>query len=348
MAASKVGLAEVIGLVDCSPMVPADSDSGWSFVVDAAHAGMRLDVFLAHQLPQFSRGQLRAAVQAGKGTVDGQRQKPSFRVRSGQVVELVGVEVPREGPTPEDIPLEILYEDEHLVAVNKPPAMVVHPARGNWKGTLTNALAAHFQQLSDAGGGHRPGIVHRLDRDTSGVILVAKTNAAHYALADAFHDREVEKEYWAYVSGEPDRDADVIDQPIGAHPYQREKMAIRKHHESARRAESFYRVAERYGGYARIDVYPKTGRTHQIRVHLAHIGCPVLCDRLYAGHAKLTARTLVPSAEDDLILSRQALHARRIAIEHPITRVKLEIVAPLPHDLQLLVRWLETRRDQLA
>ncbi|HHK41282.1 MAG TPA: RluA family pseudouridine synthase [Planctomycetaceae bacterium] len=324
----------------------SDADtSGWSFVVDETHEGMRLDVFLAHQLPQFSRVQLRAAVQAGKATVQGKQQKPSFRVRSGQVVKLDSIDVPREGPTPESIPLEILYEDEHLVAVNKPPGMVVHPARGNWRGTLTNALAAHFQSLSDVGGSHRPGIVHRLDRDTSGVILVAKTNAAHYALGDAFHDRRVEKEYWAYVSSEPDRDADRIVQPIGPHPYQREKMAIRKNLQAAREAETFYRVATRFDGFARLEVFPKTGRTHQIRVHLAHIGCPILGDKLYAGHSRVTARMIVPSAPDEVIIERQALHARRIALEHPMTGKVLEIEAPLPEDLAQLEDWLEQRRS---
>lgn len=320
--------------------------SGWKFTVDERHAGQRLDVFLAHRLDQFSRAQLRAAVQEGHASVDGQRRKPSYHVRAGQVVELKEVDVPREGPVPESIPLEILYEDEHFVAVNKPPNMVVHPARGNWRGTLTNALAAHFQQLSSVGGSHRPGIVHRLDRDTSGVIVVAKTNAAHYALADAFHDREVEKEYWAYVAGEPDRDADRVTQPIGPHPYHREKMAIRKHHASSRDAETFYRVMERYAGYARIAAFPKTGRTHQIRIHLAHAGCPVLCDKLYAGHSRLTVRQLMPTLDsDEIVLERQALHARRLVIPHPATKEAIELVAPLPDDLRRLEAWLERRRD---
>lgn len=324
--------------------MPSAADTpGWTFTVDQQYAGMRLDKFLAHQLPQFSRVQLRAAVQAGKAKVDGERQKPSFRVQPGQKIQLESVEIPRSGPTPEAIPLDILFEDEYLVAVNKPAGMVVHPARGNWRGTLTNALAGHFRELSDVGGEHRPGIVHRLDRDTSGVILVAKTNAAHYALADAFHDRHVEKEYWAYVSGEPDRDADRIVQPIGPHPYQREKMAIRRQHAAAREAETFFRVVARFRGYAKIAAFPKTGRTHQIRVHLAHIGCPILCDRLYAGHARLSTRMLVPSADDETILTRQALHARRIALSHPLTGEPLVIVAPLPDDLRQLEKRLERR-----
>jgi len=164
---------------------------------------------------------------------------------------------------------------------------VVHPSRGHLGGTLVNALAHHFSQLSGVGGTCRPGIVHRLDRDTSGILVVAKTDAAHIALAAQWEQRTIVKEYFAIVAGVPDRDRDRIDQPIGMHPHQREKMAIRAGHTTSREASTFYEVQERLAGFAALHVHPFTGRTHQIRVHLAHIGYPVLCDRIYGGRPRL-------------------------------------------------------------
>ena len=181
-----------------------------------------------------------------------------------------------------------------IVVVNKPAGMIVHPAKGHWEGTLASALAHHFGTLSGRGGPTRPGIVHRLDRDTSGVIVVAKNDQAHDALAAQFKSREVEKEYLAIVVGVPDRDRDVIDEPIGDHPTQREKKAIRREDPSARPAVTVYEVVERFAGYALVRALPKTGRTHQIRIHLAHIGYPVLCDRLYGGRAIITELELIP------------------------------------------------------
>jgi len=319
------------------------SESQWSFSVEDEHEGLRIDLYLALKLSPFSRVQLRRAIQEGLVSVDRRTVKPSFRVRAGHFIEVQPIDMPVDGPTPEPIPLDILYEDEYLVAVNKPPGMVVHPARGHWAGTLTNALAHHFQTLSDAGGSHRPGIVHRLDRDTSGVILVAKTNAAHYALADAFQSRDVTKEYLAIVAGEPDRDADRIEQPIGPHPYHREKMAIRKHHPKAREAESYFEVAERLGGFALVRVRPRTGRTHQIRLHLAHIGCPVLCDRLYGGRSRVTHAELFGDDDTTVLLERQALHAHRISLAHPFTSEPLVVTAPLAADLADLLATLRAR-----
>jgi len=223
--------------------------------------------------------------------------------------------------------------------------MVVHPAKGHWSGTLTSALAHHFAQLSSTGGPTRPGIVHRLDRDTSGVIVVAKTDRAHLALAAQFEARTVEKEYFALVHPAPDRDRDVIDQPIGVHPYQREKMAIRADHPTSRPARTYYEVTERFEGLAVLTVFPKTGRTHQIRVHLAYAGCPVLCDKLYSGRSRITRGELrrVPT-DDFLLLDRMALHARRIALVHPETGAPLEISAPLPSDLEGVLSELRASR----
>ena len=307
------------------------------FTVDKDQAGQRLDCFLADQLPRFSRTGLRKAINAKGVTVDGQRTKAAYLLRAGQRVSVVLPPPPSEGPEPENIPLEILHEDPWLVVVNKPAGMVVHPAKGHWKGTLTSALAYHFGKLSSVGGPTRPGIVHRLDRETSGVILVAKTNEAHLALARQFEERSVHKEYNAVVVGLPDRDRDVIRAPIAAHPYQREKMAIRSDHATSRRAQSFYEVMERYRRLALLKVIPETGRTHQIRVHLAHIGHPVLCDRLYGGRSQITEGEIAGDSADSVVLNRLALHAKCIQLKHPHTGEPCRFTAPGPDDLAHLL-----------
>jgi len=302
--------------------------------IGGGDAGRRLDAFLAEMLPQYSRAHLKRTIEAAAVLIDGRATKSAHRLKEGEIVSITLPELPREGPQPEDIPLDILYEDDHLAVVNKPPAMVVHPAKGHWSGTLAAALAFRFEQLSVVGGPTRPGIVHRLDRDTSGVIVVARSDSAHHALARQFADRTVEKEYFALVAGAPDRDRDVIDQPIAVHPHQREKMAIRAGHPTSRPAQTFYEVLERFPGYAAVKVLPKTGRTHQIRLHLAHIGCPVLCDPLYGGRRDITRRQLRGAAADDaVLLDRTALHARRLRIRHPQTDEPMEFVAPLPADI---------------
>ncbi len=227
-----------------SPLQPVE------LVVEEAFDGVRLDVFLAQKFSDYSRVHLRKVVNADAVQVNDRRSKASHKLRTGERVSIVLPELPRKAPQPEDIPLEILYEDEWLAAINKPAGMVVHPAKGHWKGTLTSALQFHFDKLSGAGGPTRPGIVHRLDRDTSGVLVVAKTDQAHYALSEQFEERSTEKEYFAITAGVPDRDRDIIDLPIGVHPYQREKMAIRRDHPTSRSAQTFYEVSERFDGFA--------------------------------------------------------------------------------------------------
>jgi 23S rRNA pseudouridine1911/1915/1917 synthase len=305
------------------------------FVVDAAEAGQRLDTLLAIHFHEYSRMHLRRVITAGGVQVNGKGGKPAYRVASGQRISILLPEIPRQSPHPENIPLEVLYQDEDLVVVNKPPGMVVHPARGHWSGTLAGALQYHFgPSLSQTGGPLRPGIVHRLDRDTSGVILVARTDQAHNNLGAQFRAREVEKEYFALVSGWPDRDRDLIDRSIGVHPVERKKMAILHDASAGRPAQTFYEVAERFDGFAALRVLPKTGRTHQIRVHLAHVGCPVLCDRQYGGRAELTRGEIRRDAADTtVLLARQALHARRLRFLHPRSGEPLEVVAPLPADM---------------
>ena len=197
-----------------------------TMIVDESEDLERLDSFLRRHFPKFSRVKIQRSIAAGDVLIDGSSAKSSTRVKTDQKITFSLPSVSPEGSLPEDIPLDVLFEDEHMVAINKPPAMVVHPAKGHWSGTLTAALAFHFTNLSSVGGPTRPGIVHRLDRDTSGVILIAKTDSAHRGLASQFEQRTVNKEYLTIVTPAPDRDSDLINKPIGAHPYQREKKAI--------------------------------------------------------------------------------------------------------------------------
>ncbi|MCA9146343.1 MAG: RluA family pseudouridine synthase [Planctomycetales bacterium] len=313
-------------------------------VVDEEHSDARLDGFLASQFSNYSRVKLRQAINAGSVQVDGKRTKASYRLRVGQTISIVLPEVSADLQVPEDIPLDVIYEDDHMIALNKSPDMVVHPAKGHWSGTMTSALAFRFSQLSSVGGPTRPGIVHRLDRETSGVIVVAKTDQAHLGLAAQFEARTTEKEYTAIVIGTLDRDRDVIEQPIGVHPYHREKMAIRPDHETSRDAKTFYEVLERFRGFALVKVLPKTGRTHQIRVHMAHAGAPVLCDRLYGGRSQITLGEITRDDEPEVLLTRHALHARRLALTHPITHEPIEFIAPLRSDMENLLATLRRHR----
>jgi 23S rRNA pseudouridine1911/1915/1917 synthase len=315
--------------------------------VDAGEAGHRLDAFLASHFPDYSRVHLRRVISLGGVTVDRRGGKPAYRLKAGQRVSIVLPEIPREAPRPENIPLDVLYQDEHLVVVNKPPGMVVHPAKGHWSGTLAGALQFHFgPTLSTTGGLSRPGIVHRLDRDTSGAIIVARNDQAHAKLARQFAARSIEKEYFAVVCGSPQRDRDFIDCPIGFHPHVREKMAIRRDQSDSRPAQTFYEVLERFDGFAALRVLPKTGRTHQIRVHLNHVGCPVLCDRQYGGRSRITRGEIRRDPTDaTVLLERQALHARRLRFAHPATGQPLEIEAPLPADIAAVLAELRAHRS---
>lgn len=322
-------------------------DERWQeVIVSESEENERLDAFLVRHFSGHSRVKLQRAIANGNVLVDGNRMKSSTRIQADQTIRFLPPTPQPEGSIAENIPLDVLYEDEFVVAINKPPAMVVHPAKGHWSGTLTAALAYRFSQLSQIGGPTRPGIVHRLDRDTSGVILVAKTDQAHLSLSSQFEQRTVEKEYVTLVSPAPDRDRDMIEKPIGAHPYQREKKAIREGHPTSRAASTFYEVVERFRGFALVRVKPKTGRTHQIRVHMAHIGTPVLCDRLYGGRARLLMKDLSRKESDrDVLLDRQALHARSIKFHHPRSGELIEIQADIPKDMEQTLKAIQTFRS---
>jgi len=316
-----------------------------SFVVAEEQAGQRLDVFLVAAFPAFSRSFLARAIEQGAVRVDGLTARASHKLRVGSQVRFTVPQPPREGPAAEEIPLDFLYVDAWMAVVNTPAGMVVHPAKGNWKGTLAGALKWHLERegggLSAAGGPVRPGIVHRLDRDTSGVIVVARSEEAHHALARQFEQRTTAKTYLAITQGVPRFDRDEIDMPIGIHPYQREKMAIRRDHATSREAVTRYEVLERFRAGALVRVTPQTGRTHQIRVHLAAIGCPVLGDGLYSGRTLIEPGFLRLPAGPPL-LERQALHAASLALDHPASGERLTFSAPLPADLERMLAALRS------
>ncbi|RLS80017.1 MAG: RluA family pseudouridine synthase [Planctomycetota bacterium] len=322
--------------------VPATLPAGAEVTlpVGADDVGSRLDVFLCRAFPARSRSFLARAIDQGAVRVDGVTARSSLKLRSGALVRFTVPAPPRTGPEAEEIPLRFLHLDEWIAAVDKPAGMVVHPAKGNWKGTLAGALKWHLQAgdagLSTSGGPTRPGIVHRLDRDTSGVIVVARTEEAHHALARQFERRTVEKTYLAITQGAPQLDRDEINLPIGIHPYQREKMAVRRDHATSREALTRFEVLERFAGAALVRVTPRTGRTHQIRVHLAAIGFPVLCDGLYSGRTVIEP-AFIGRPPGPALLMRQALHAAALSLDHPVTRQRMEFTAPLPDDMQGMI-----------
>jgi len=301
--------------------------------------GMRLDQYLAMNLSDCSRSIIQDAIKSGTVLVNGLPTKASYKVRNGDQLRIELPEPTHALPVPEDIPLEILYEDEFLALVNKPADMVVHPAKGHWSGTLVNALSFHFGHLSEANGSYRAGIVHRLDRDTSGVILIAKEERTHRELSAMFEGRRVFKEYAAITAGVLDRDADYIEGRIKHHPTDRIKMFVTddEDDEEAKDACSYYEVIERFRGFTFCRIQPRTGRTHQIRVHLASVSCPVLADKVYSGRDAVSLRDLVPEVapeQDRPLLLRQALHAWRLRFKHPRLERWMEFEAPFPEDFR--------------
>ncbi len=312
------------------------------FVVQDRVAGKRLDKYLHSRFKDYSRNILAGLIDAGDVTVEGRPAKSSHKIKAGErvVVSLPVLDKPHLRP--DDVPLSVLWEDEWLVAIDKPSGMVVHPSRGHQRGTLVNALLARDATLSGVRSELRPGIVHRLDRDTSGVILVARHDEAHVRIARAFEDREIDKRYLAIVHHAPDEDEFRIDWPIGPHPKNRLKMAIRA--ESGQAAITRFRVLERLGRFAFVEAKPVTGRTHQIRVHLKARGHPIVADPLYSGRDRITTSELAgrePAPGEEPILERLCLHAARLAFDHPMTGERVEVEAPLP---QALAGFLEVLR----
>lgn len=311
--------------------------------------GMRLDLYVQlHLGADFSRSEVQRAIEAGGVTVNEKCiTKPSYKVRRNDRLHVEMPEPTHEIPVPENIPLDILFQDQWLAVVNKPHDMVVHPAKGNWSGTLVNALQWHFREhLSSGNGQLRAGIVHRLDKDTSGVILIAKDVLTHRELAMQFETRKVFKEYVAIAAGELERDSDYIEGAMKMHPHDRLRMIV-SHDPDAKPALSYYEVLERFRGFTLVKVQPRTGRTHQIRVHLLHAGCPVLADKLYSGRDRLRLAELTPDilgSQDEVLIDRQALHAFRLRFRHPRTEQWIEAEAPLPTDMRRILDALRTYR----
>ncbi|MBI4736369.1 MAG: RluA family pseudouridine synthase [candidate division NC10 bacterium] len=294
------------------------------FSVSPAQAGERLDVFLAGA-SGLSRARIQRLIADGHVLVGGRPQKPRHRVNAGETVRL---RIPPATPldlVPEAIPLDVLHEDDDLIVLNKPAGMVVHPGAGRTSGTLVHALLAHCKTLPGIGGAERPGIVHRLDRDTSGVLVVAKTEAAHQSLSRQFKARDVEKRYLAVVHGEVRQDAGRIEAAIGRREHDRKRMGVRER--GGRQARTAYRVIRRLPGMTVLALDLETGRTHQIRVHLSHIGHPVVGDQVYGGRRE-RSRSAVPGPR----APRQMLHAWRLGFHHPRTGTWLEFTAPVPDD----------------
>ena len=293
------------------------------------HAGKRLDQALHEQLPEFSRSRLQDWIRQGRVLVNGAEQRPSYLLRENDRIEVDPAEPPALKAAPEAIPLQVLYEDADIIAIDKPAGMVVHAGAGVHSGTLVNALLGRFASLSQIGGDLRPGIVHRLDRFTSGVLLVAKTDAAHQKLSEQFAGRKIEKTYLALVHGRVKSDRGRIEKPITRDPKRRIKMTARL--ERGRAAYTEYEVMRRYPDFTLLKVRIGTGRTHQIRVHLSSAGHPVVGDRLYGAPARIADRPA---------LDRFFLHAHRIRFVHPSTGAPLEITSPLPADLEGWLRGL--------
>ena len=296
----------------------------------ADREGERLDVFLARMDGTLSRSRIQKLIMDGNVTVDGKKAKASLRLSADATV---AVEMPEPEATdivPEKIPLDILYEDEDVIVVNKARGMVVHPAAGVSRGTLVNALLAHCKDLSGINGALRPGIVHRLDKDTSGVMIAAKNDAAHRSLAEQIQEKTAKRVYWAILTGNIAEAEGVIHGAIGRNPKDRQKMAVVR--ENGKDATTKFRVLERFGAYTLVECRLMTGRTHQIRVHMAYIGHPVLGDPKYG------------AKKCPFSIEGQALHSKTLMFTHPRTGERMEFEAPLPEDMQMILDELRGKK----
>lgn len=296
------------------------------FIVEELESHQRLDVFLAHKLlDRHSRAQLQKLIKGGGVLVDGKAVTPHYPVKTGERVHVERLEKPADDLPAEAIPIEILYEDDDLIIVNKPAGMVVHPAHGNPNHTLVNALLFHVKNLSHEADHVRPGIVHRLDKDTSGVMVVAKNDLAHARLAQQFKDHTIERIYHAIVRGVVQHDEGICEEPVGRAFLNRKKVIVKP--SGGKNAITYFHVIKRFPKATLVEIRPKTGRTHQIRVHFCHMGHPVLGDTFYG--------SAFPP------IQRQALHASSLGFEHPRTKKKLNFKSELPEDMRTLLQFLE-------
>ena len=332
-------------------MSDADPDGeAAELTATADDAGVRVDQAVQRLFPDRSRSALQRAVKGGGVTLNGEPTKSGHRLKAGDVLRATAP--PQSSPTvpAEDLPLTVLHEDERFVLIDKAAGMIVHPGRGNPTGTLAAALQHRFDTLSEVAGSHRPGIVHRLDRDTSGVLIVAKDDATHAILSAQFAARTVKKEYLAVVRGLPGFDSDWVETHVRTDPKQRERMRVCDPTDGSREARTFYEVAARFpsgeaggSGFAEVRLFPHTGRTHQLRVHLAHLGHPIVADALYGREKSLTAGDLAGGAAGGrALIRRQALHARRLTFDHPTTGERMTVEAPVPADIARVLASLTT------
>lgn len=294
----------------------------------------RLDLYLSNELEELSRSEIQNLIKKNLISVNGKIEKQSYSVKKNDYIE---VKIPKKKKlevVKENIPLDIIYEDADICIVNKPGGMVVHPSPGHESGTLANALLYHLDRLSNFNGELRPGIVHRLDKDTSGILVVAKTNMAHEKLADQFKDRSVERKYHALVHGVISSEKGLIDAPIGRHPVDRKKMAIIEN--NGREAISEYKVLERFDKYTFIEIALKTGRTHQIRVHMNYLNYPIVGDQVYS------------SGKNEFGLKEQFLHAKKLSFIHPVTEKIVEFETELPKTNKKILEGLVNRRDNIC
>lgn len=296
-----------------------DTDNFNTIVVTAVEAEQRIDKLLANHFETYSRTYFQHLLEIGCVLLNGKPVKKRITPTEGDEIEVCFQAIPGPSLLPEKIPLDILYEDDHILAINKPTGMVVHPAPGHWSGTFVNALLAHCENIAPNADPIRPGIVHRLDKDTSGVLLAAKTLLAHQKLIEEFSGRKIDKTYLAVCVGKPEND--VINEPIGRHPTKRKEMAVLK---EGREAITTVKTMAHNDQISLVHLRPKTGRTHQIRVHLRHIGCPILGDPIYGSDkANVSHRP-----------ARLLLHAYQLGFNHPITKEPLTITAPIPEDFK--------------
>jgi 23S rRNA pseudouridine1911/1915/1917 synthase len=301
----------------------------------------RIDRFLARQVGDLSRSKIQTLIENAKITVNGELVRSSTLLNPGDKIVIEYPTPPPSRALPEPIPLDILYEDEYVIALCKPPGMVVHPAHGNRTGTLVNALLHHSDSLSSVGGAFRPGIVHRLDKETSGFMIVAKSDEIHHALASQFSKRQVTKEYHAIIWGEFPKSSGIIEGALGRHPRDRKSFAVVDH---GKESQTEYRVLETYDFLSLLSLHPRTGRTHQLRVHLQHTGHPIFGDSVYGGRNRGLGR-LNPQQRKQAVqyldmMPRVALHSRSLRFYHPVQNKPMEINCPWAEDFRKLVETL--------
>jgi 23S rRNA pseudouridine1911/1915/1917 synthase len=303
----------------------------------------RVDKYLQGRLNYLSRNTIQKLIKEQAVAVNKNYPKPSTKLSAGDIIDIILPPPETKEITPEDIPLNVIYEDDDILVINKQPDLIVHPARGYKSGTLVNALVYYARNLSKGSEDFRPGIIHRLDRNTTGVMVVAKNETAHWRLAHQFEKRTTKKNYIAFVHGTPDLTADCINQPLGIHPQVREKFAVRW--DIGKEAITFYEVIEKFRGYSMLKVDIRTGRTHQIRVHLSYIKHPIVGDDMYGG--KIVYRWQIENKEpvpQEPLMARPALHAWRLEITHPTTEERMTFEAPLYDDMRQLLEELRKFR----